>query len=85
MKYHFQFISKTSVRIELIPEDKKENLLIDKLMLVDEGDAELVEQFNKAIIAYDSLAVLVRLKFMNFPKVAICNYKRMSAQIEDVA
>lgn len=85
MKYHFQFVSKTAVRIELIAEDKRELLLLEELKSADEHYTELADLFRKAVETYDSQASLVRLKFMNFPKVALCSYHLVATQVDDVA
>lgn len=85
MKYHFQYVSKTAVRIELIAEDKRETLLIEKLALAEENDLELHELFRKGVAHYDNQAMLLKLKFMNFPKVALCSHHPINQQVEDVA
>lgn len=74
MKYHYQFVSKTIVRIELIPEDQKDIALIETLSTSAENDPNLKELFRKGFEAYDSKAELTKLKFMNFPRVALCSY-----------
>lgn len=74
MKYHYQFVSKNSVRIELIPEDKKESALIEVLAVATETDPQLTAQFQSALSAYSKDATIEKIKFMNFPKVALCSF-----------
>ncbi len=74
MRYYYQFVSRTTVRIELIAEDKKEAILIEKLAQSVENDEQLIELFRKGLEAYSSGTTLIKTKFMNFPKVALCNY-----------
>ncbi|WP_409140951.1 hypothetical protein [Pedobacter ureilyticus] len=49
MKYHYMHISTTCVRIELIPEDTEEKLLLQKLAQADPQDPTLENFFRKAI------------------------------------
>jgi len=74
MKYHFQFVSRTAVRVELIPEDKREVELIDQISRCGEDDVQLTELFRKGVETYSSNTVLTKTRFMNFPSVALCNY-----------
>jgi len=74
MKYHYQFVSRTTVRIELIPEDKRETALIDSFFAPGENDEQLMALFRKGIEDYASNARLTETRFMNFPKVALCSY-----------
>jgi len=74
MRYHYQFVSRTTVRIELIAEDRKEAILIEKLAKSVENDEQLIELFRKGLEAYSAGTTLLKTKFMNFPKVALCNY-----------
>ena len=85
MKYHFQFVSKTTVRIELIAEDKKETTLIEKLAQAEDDNAQLIDLYNKALKAYNGHTTLIKVKFMNFPRVALCNYTTLVEAIENVA
>jgi len=84
MKYHYQFVSKTTVRIELIPEDKKDITLIERLTVGQEDDEELQHLFNKGLETYSAGTVLTKTKFMNFPKVALCNYTNVALEINAV-
>ncbi|RZL12158.1 MAG: hypothetical protein EOO96_32445 [Pedobacter sp.] len=73
MKYHYQFVSKTTVRIELIPEDKREKELL--LTFSKELDNNLLtELFQKGLQGYAAGTSLVRTNFMSFPHVALCSY-----------
>jgi len=74
MKYHYQYVSKSSVRIELIPEDQKEKALIEVLTVATETDPQLVALFQVALTAYSQDSTITKLKFMNFPKVALCSF-----------
>ena len=84
MKYHYQFVSRTTVRIELIPEDKKDTLLIERLLIGQENDEELQQVFNKGLETYNTGTVLTKIKFMNFPKVALCNYTNVAQEIDAI-
>ena len=74
MKYHFQLVSNTAVRIELIPEHQTERSLLDQLIATNEQEEQLLVLFRKGIAAYHNGAKLTKIKFMNFPKVALCSY-----------
>jgi hypothetical protein len=74
MKYHYQFVSKTTVRIELIAEDNREREMIISLSASTESDERLIDLFKKGLQAYSTNVILTKSKFMNFPKVALCSY-----------
>ena len=73
MKYHYQFVSKTTVRIELIPEDKKEKELLLGFSSELE-DHQLAELYQRGLHGYAAGTSLMRTNFMNFPNVALCSY-----------
>lgn len=75
MKYHFQLVSKTAVRIELIAEHKAEQIELDEFAQSNEQDEKLLALFRKGITAYHNGATLTQTKFMSFPKVALCTYQ----------
>ncbi|WP_316766380.1 hypothetical protein [Pedobacter frigiditerrae] len=85
MKYHYQYVSKTTVRIELIPEDKKEISLIAKLSQGEEDNEQLMELFRKGLESYNTGTILIKTKFMNFPSVALCIYTISTRTIDNVA
>ncbi|TCC90163.1 hypothetical protein EZ428_12820 [Pedobacter frigiditerrae] len=85
MKYHYQYVSKTTVRIELIPEDRKEIALIKALSTGDENNEQLIELFSTGLASYAVGTTLVKAKFMNFPTVALCNYIKSVQAIDNVA
>lgn len=73
MKYHYQFASKTSARIELIPEKETEVRLLAGF--VPEGDNKtLLELFGKGLKNYQQDAQLTETVFMKFPTVALCKF-----------
>lgn len=74
MKYHYQLVSKTKVRIELIPEDQKE-ISIFESFTANETNNELAEYFRKGLAGYHPETILVRINFMQFPKVALCSFE----------
>lgn len=78
MKYHFMRVSTTTVRIELLPEDKAEELLLQQLALTDPDNPNLAELFEKAIALYHPQLEITSKSFMEFPKVALCSYKAIS-------
>ena len=85
MKYHYQFVSKTTVRIELIPEDKKDIQLIQSLAQAPEDEEQLTQLFKKGLSAYSTGTMLTKTKFMNFPTVALCNFIEAVETIDNVA
>ncbi|RZK00495.1 MAG: hypothetical protein EOO43_25170, partial [Flavobacterium sp.] len=70
MKYHYQFVSKTSARIELIPEKDSEKKLIADLALNGKTDEVLNELFVKGLANYEADVTLTETVFMSFPTVA---------------
>jgi hypothetical protein len=74
MKYHYQLVSKTKVRIELIPEDKKEIGIFESFG-ENENNDQLTEYFRVGLAAYNNEATLARINFMQFPKVALCSFE----------
>ena len=85
MKYHFQFVSRTAVRVELIPEDQKEIELIDQISHCKEDDVRVTELFRKGVETYSSNTILTQTRFMNFPSVALCNYITEAKPIETLS
>ena len=82
MKYHFQLVSRTAVRIELIAEHKTEQILLEEFINSNEQDERLLALFTKGIAAYHNGAILTKTKFMNFPKVALCSYEVVLKNLE---
>ncbi len=78
MKYHYQFVSPTTVRIELIPEDQKETTLLNSLKTAGQEDQQLKAIFNAGLCSYDSNTNIKKLNFMDFPKVALCTYEKIA-------
>ena len=74
MKYHYQFSSKTSVRIELISETAAEKNLLDELSAASPDHADLLELYAKGLQNYLAEAKLSSTRFMDFPRVALCRY-----------
>ncbi|RZJ82410.1 MAG: hypothetical protein EOO47_00630, partial [Flavobacterium sp.] len=79
MKYHYQFVSKTSARIELIPEKDSEKKLIASLALNGQTDEVLNELFVKGLANYEADVTLTETVFMNIPTVALCRFKVFKA------
>lgn len=75
MKYHYQLVSPTAVRIELIPEDKNEIAMLGSFVQTKVADGSLDALFQKALAHYNPKAEMIRTRFMNFPKVALCSYQ----------
>lgn len=67
-------ISASTVRIELIPEDQTEKLTLHQLAQVAQEDTALKNLFHTAIKVYDTRAAMVSLRFMEFPRVALCRF-----------
>jgi hypothetical protein len=84
MKYHFQYVSKTTVRIQLIPEKPKEAELLSTLSPSAENSPELLSLFQHGLETYSTGATLTKTRFMDFPKVALCTFASPKS-IENVA
>lgn len=82
MKYHYQYVSKTTVRIELIPEDKKEALQIGSIKTGEHNHPELLSFYQQGLHHYSPDTELTRINFMNFPKVALCSFARVIQALE---
>ncbi len=75
MKYHYQLVSKFKVRIELIPEDKAETTLLQRLTLDQkQSNEEILVYFNSGLEAYSTGAKPTKIAFMQYPKVALCSF-----------
>ncbi|TKC10429.1 hypothetical protein FA048_09575 [Pedobacter polaris] len=86
MKYHYQFVSKTKVRIEVIPEDRKESSLLEALLQENEdNNLELTEYFRKGLSTYNGDAILTKTNFMKYPKVALCSFEISVEAIENLS
>lgn len=75
MKYHYQFVSGTTVRIELIPEYKNEIALLEALPGQPVNEELLSDFYGQGLAAYHVDSLLTNLRFMNFPKVALCTFR----------
>ncbi|MFN0290200.1 hypothetical protein [Pedobacter helvus] len=75
MKYHYMRISPTTVRIELIPEDNTEKMLLQDLMQGQTDDQILNQLFENGLGIYQSNTKLTAKKFMDFPRVALCSFE----------
>jgi len=80
MKYHYQFVSTTTVRIELIPEDQKEAARLAKFPEADECHIDLMKLFTAGLQHYHSNSRLIKVNFMNFPKVALCSFTEVTQE-----
>ena len=74
MKYHYQYVSPTSVRIELIPENSRETEQVNALTDLQIDHQKLSTLYQKGIQQYKANALLTKIRFMNFPKVALCSH-----------
>ncbi len=76
MKYHYQYVSNTSVRIELIPEDQKEKKFMESLTgTLPAQNYDLENYFNEGLLAYQPGSKLKKTSFMQYPKVALCRFE----------
>ncbi|MNK22094.1 hypothetical protein D3C87_403650 [compost metagenome] len=78
MKYHYMRISPTTVRIELIPEDNTEKLLLHNLAQNQTDDQNLAKLFENGLGIYHPQAKLINKTFMDFPRVALCNFQLLT-------
>ncbi|RZL50680.1 MAG: hypothetical protein EOP00_03230 [Pedobacter sp.] len=85
MKYHYQYVSKTTVRIELIAEDKNETAKLEKFGKIANDHPEIINYYIKGLQAYHPGAELTKTNFMSFPKVALCSFKLAHELIVEVA
>ena len=76
MKYHYQFVSPTTVRIELIPDDQKEITLLESLHSADINDQTLKVLFQEGLEAYAAGMNIKKLNFMKYPKVALVSFEK---------
>lgn len=74
MKFHYQYVSKSSIRIELIPEDPQEKKLIEEITEWDMEDLQLRQFYQAGLENHSTGSSLTRINFMAFPKVAICAF-----------
>ncbi|HTM99671.1 MAG TPA: hypothetical protein VL088_13040 [Pedobacter sp.] len=72
MKYHYQNVSKNTVRIQLLPENPKETQLLNSLTDEQPDNAKVTELFQLAVEHYSTGSTLTKTRFMDFPKVALC-------------
>lgn len=77
-------ISPTTVRIELIPEDNTEKVLLQNLSQSEQNDPILSKLFENGLGIYQSNTKLVSKKFMEFPRVALCSFENI-VQLSDVS
>jgi hypothetical protein len=85
MKYHYQYVSATTVRIELIPENKKESNLLNSFLAPNSVQNEtLMDYFFKGIQFYSIGARPTLTRFMNFPTVALCSYETVDSENKQV-
>lgn len=75
MKYHFMRVSIASVRIELIPENQAEKLLLQQLTLASPDAPALSQLFENAMQLFQPNTLLTSKTFMEFPRVALCSYQ----------
>ncbi|MDQ8051894.1 MAG: hypothetical protein REI78_02660 [Pedobacter sp.] len=61
MKYHYQYVSPRSVRIELIAIAKEE----DEINLI----------YSAALSNYSASSIISKINFMDFPKVALISFE----------
>ncbi|MFN0257220.1 hypothetical protein [Pedobacter ureilyticus] len=83
MKYHYMRISPTTVRIELIPEDNTEKMLLQDLAQSEPDNQALTKLFENGLGIYQSNTKLLSKKFMEFPRVALCSFETVT-QLSDV-
>ncbi len=84
MKYHYQYVSRTSVRVQLIAEDPKEKQLLEKLVDPNLLDTQLEAIFHRAVENYTTGASVTKIRFMDFPNIALCSFA-LQQKIENVA
>ncbi|WAC40186.1 hypothetical protein [Pedobacter sp. SL55] len=84
MKYHYMRISPTTVRIELIPEDNSEKMLLQNLSQGEPDNQALNKLFENGLAIYQTSTKLITKKFMDFPRVALCSFENI-VQLSDVS
>jgi hypothetical protein len=83
MKYHYQFVSEKTVRIELIAEDSRDHALIQWLSDHDQQHPKLREVFHRGLQSYSHNGSISTLTFMNFPRVALCSFLPIDYQASE--
>ncbi len=82
MKYDYQLVSKSKVRIELILEDKAETKLLTRLTQPEnELNEQILAYFNIGVEAYSQGATPTKIAFMQFPKVALCSFETSKTSV----
>jgi hypothetical protein len=85
MKYHYQPVSRTAVRIEVIPEDPKESSFLNSFEREETlYHQDLIACYEKGLEAYNTDAILRKTTFMQFPRVALCNFEPAQKTIEQL-
>lgn len=85
MKYHYQYVSPKSVRIELIAEDRKESEQLHEFDNSGAYDQKLKALYGAALIPYALSSIITKINFMEFPKVALVSYERVVIQEDSCA
>ncbi len=85
MKYHYQYVSSNSVRIELIPEDRGETNMLKSLKMDEKNDTVLKELFQLPLSNYMPTSKITRITFMEFPKVALITFDKIAVEEKNCA
>ena len=74
MKYRHQRILKTTVQIELVPEDEKDRSLLKFLSTGEPDNDTLHHYYQEGLQRYSVSALLLGLDFIEYPTMAICRF-----------
>lgn len=85
MKYHYQYVSARSVRIELIPEDRKESSLLESLDSEAKDEKTLNELFSQPLTTYAPGTSITKINFMDFPRVALISFEKVAIKQQSIA
>lgn len=80
MKYHYQYVSPKSVRIELIPEDKGESTLLESLTSTAKNEIFVAELFAQPVSTYAPDTTITKINFMDYPKVALVSFEKIAVK-----
>lgn len=81
MKCHYQYVSATTVRIELIAEDQHESTKLASLGTKEIPDTELEHYFKNGVSEYAKGVQTTQIRYMQFPIVALCRFEKITETI----
>lgn len=84
MKYHYQYISPTTVRVELIPENPQEITELKRIGKIEIQHPSLDQYYKLGVSEYAKGIQLTRVRYMQFPTVALCGFEKILSAVEKI-